>query len=117
MNTINKSLGHLNPLADNPSADEVFSFCKENGISVTWDFSRKLGVAWNEIMFDDKLLMQIDRGITLKQFLRVIKALHKDFNETDFPTKPGEKDFDFTCQDKELFDKFVKKHKKILLKK
>ena len=107
----------INPLSENPNpSDEVFAFCKKNKISVSWDFSRRLGVVWNEIYMDDKLLMQIDQGITLKQFLRVIKKLHKDFDSNDFPDKPGEKKFDFTCQDKELFDKFVKKYKTILFK-
>ena len=115
---IKSIINSINPLSENPNPkDEVFAFCKKNKISVSWDFNRRLGVVWNEIYMDDELLMQIDQGITLKQFLRVIKKLNKDFDSNDFPHKPGEKKFDFTCKDKELFNKFVKKYKTILFKK
>lgn len=95
----------------NNNNDEVQKFCKENNIEYSWDWNRKNGV-WNEILFDGKILMQINQGITLNQFLNVINILSKDFYAKDFPDDGIEFEV-CMIQDKEyekLFAKFIERY-------
>lgn len=102
-------------IAKNDYNDEVKTFCKENNIEYSWDWNYKDGV-WHEILFDGKLLMQITKGISLWQFLNVIKILSKNFYADSFPDDGIEF---VVCmkQDKEhevLFSKFIERHSNVL---
>jgi hypothetical protein len=95
---------------NNPN-DQVQAFCKKNNIEFSWDWNPKNG-SWNEIIIDKELLFQISQGITLVQFLNVIKTLSKNFYANNFEDDGVEFMVCMPQDEKHelLFNKFLEKH-------
>lgn len=56
---------HLHPLSPTPD-DEITRYFVKLGYKVDWDFSRHEGIEWYEISDDDRDLLQIDMGVSLR---------------------------------------------------
>lgn len=69
----------------NESSEETFvGFLKNkkyDRLSFDWDTSRRDGLAWDEILLDGKLMLQIQVGVTKSQFKEWLLA------ESDFQPK------------------------------
>lgn len=100
---------------NNPK-DEVYQFCKKNGIEITWDSARFRTEFWNEILLDGKMTIQVQQGIKLSQFLNAIQLIAKDYRTEEFPDDledfwicTGE-----TKEDEKRFMKFVERYSDVL---
>lgn len=89
-----------------PEPDAVYKFCKDNDIGVDWDFSYRIMKNWNDILFKDKRIFQITRGITLSQFFNVISTLKKNMDADYFEDDGCAFDIWIT-DDKELLKEFI----------
>lgn len=99
------------PMLEEPAFD-VFKFCKEHNIECDWDFDSKSGLEWTEIFLDNKLVFQVDRYSSKRQFIELCLSLNKDFTNDGSSIKG---DFWFAVGERESFMSFFKKHEKVFI--
>jgi hypothetical protein len=84
----------MNPLQE--VKDNVTEYFSGLGYQVTWDFSRRTGEEWYEIMEDDELVAQIDKGVPLADIIEDLLCLHrglkKGTSKSDYKISTGDED-------------------------
>jgi hypothetical protein len=60
------------------ATSSLSKFFKDRGWSVTWDFDNK--GRWFEIMYNGKIIMQIEEDVSINEFIKTVKDFVPSFN-------------------------------------
>jgi hypothetical protein len=78
--------------------DEFARYFRGLGFTVTWDFSKKTGERWYEILDEDNALVaQVDFGTPLEEFLTDVPHFLAGQAEAPFETARGIGPTNYTC--------------------
>ena len=87
MNISNAIYGVTGPIPISLQMDtprnEVGEYFESLGYKVSWDFSKRTGVYWYEIIGTNGLVAQIDKGVPLATIIKDLIAIRHNGNASD----------------------------------
>lgn len=90
----------------------VYLFCKKHNIECGHDFNRDKGISWTEIYLDQKLVMQVDSGSSVEQFLKLSRMIYAYWENEDYDDGS---DTWIACPEKQLFYRLLNRFHEIFL--
>lgn len=86
--------------------DEITRFFESLGYGTSWDFERKSGARWYEVLKDDVLVAQIDMHAPLADLIEDMSAWHEG---KPSPDRPGSADYGVYMPEGEDADELLAK--------